>query len=103
MPLKLADTVYGAIPVHHFPFGEQRSSSIAAASIVAKVHRDALMSRLEIVFPHTLLGQHKGYSTPAHKKIIIEEKRRLIIHRQTYLKTIYANYENDYENQERIC
>ena len=43
MPLELSDTSYNGIPVHYFPQGERKSSSIAAASIVAKVKRDAMM------------------------------------------------------------
>ena len=40
MPLQLSDTNFKDIPVHYFPFGESKSSSIAAASIIAKVTRD---------------------------------------------------------------
>ena len=40
--------------------------AIAAASIVAKVHRDALMRIWDKVFPEYGLASHKGYSTPEH-------------------------------------
>ena len=43
MPLDLSDTQFNDIPVYYFPKGESKSSSIAAASIVAKVTRDAMM------------------------------------------------------------
>jgi ribonuclease HII len=85
MPLNLADTSFGDIPVHYFPFGERRSSSIAAASIVAKVKRDAMMQRLDALFPGYLLGSHKGYSTPLHKRILLEGQNQLIIHRNSFL------------------
>ncbi len=47
-------------------FGEQRSISIAAASIVAKEMRDAFMIRQESYFPQFSFAQHKGYGTKAH-------------------------------------
>lgn len=46
--------------------GDARSISIAAASIVAKVYRDALMSRWDTVFPAYHLASNKGYGTPPH-------------------------------------
>ncbi len=90
MPLNLADTSFSDIPVHYFPFGERRSSTIAAASIVAKVKRDAMMARLDALFPGYLLGSHKGYSTPAHKRILLEGKNQLIIHRNSFLGRLHA-------------
>ncbi|MCB1507625.1 MAG: ribonuclease HII [Hyphomicrobiaceae bacterium] len=47
--------------------GDQRSASIAAASIVAKVVRDRLMIRLDAAFPGYGLAGHKGYPTAAHR------------------------------------
>ncbi len=85
MPLNLADTSFGDIPVHYFPFGERRSSTIAAASIVAKVKRDAMMQRLDTLFPGYFLASHKGYSTPPHKRILLEGQNQLIIHRNSFL------------------
>lgn len=46
--------------------GDARSMSIAAASIVAKVFRDALMQTWDAVFPVYRLGSNKGYGTPEH-------------------------------------
>lgn len=46
--------------------GDARSASIAAASVVAKVHRDALLRRMEAEFPGYGLARHKGYGTPEH-------------------------------------
>ncbi len=46
--------------------GDARDGSIAAASIVAKVHRDALMRRLDATHPGYGFAQHKGYGTRAH-------------------------------------
>ncbi len=52
--------------------GETKSASIAAASIIAKVTRDALMEDLHKQYPIYNFGQHKGYPTKAHRKIIAE-------------------------------
>src|SRR5262249_42370736 len=46
--------------------GDARSISIAAASILAKTHRDLRMNEWDSVYPGYGLGQHKGYSTPEH-------------------------------------
>lgn len=46
--------------------GDQRSLSIAAASIIAKVTRDRRMAELERKYPGYGFGQHKGYGTAAH-------------------------------------
>jgi ribonuclease HII len=88
MPLNLIDTAYRDIQVHYFPFGERRSSSIAAASIVAKVTRDNMMRRMDTLFPGYLLASHKGYSTPPHKRIIREGGQNLIIHRDSFLQRL---------------
>src|SRR5881275_1707391 len=46
--------------------GDAIIASIAAASIVAKVTRDRLMTRLGLLYPGYGFEQHKGYSVPAH-------------------------------------
>jgi ribonuclease HII len=46
--------------------GDAIIASIAAASIVAKVTRDRLMTRLGLLHPGYGFEQHKGYSVPAH-------------------------------------
>jgi ribonuclease HII len=46
--------------------GDARSVSIAAASILAKTHRDARMVEWDAVYSGYGLAQHKGYSTPEH-------------------------------------
>jgi ribonuclease HII len=46
--------------------GDAIIASIAAASIVAKVTRDRLMTRLGLHFPGYGFEQHKGYSVPEH-------------------------------------
>jgi ribonuclease HII len=47
--------------------GDARSFSIAAASIVAKVARDAMMIELDKLYPTYGFATHKGYGTRAHR------------------------------------
>jgi ribonuclease HII len=46
--------------------GDARVASIAAASVIAKVHRDSLMRELDRAYPGYGFAQHMGYSTPQH-------------------------------------
>lgn len=46
--------------------GDRSVAAISAASILAKVERDALMCRMDAEFPHYGFALHKGYPTPAH-------------------------------------
>jgi ribonuclease HII len=50
--------------------GDAKCLSIAAASIVAKVARDAIMTELARSFPHYGFDRHKGYGTPEHQAAI---------------------------------
>jgi ribonuclease HII len=50
--------------------GDARCHAIAAASIVAKVHRDECMRVWDRVFPEFGLASHKGYSTPEHMRAL---------------------------------
>ena len=50
--------------------GDLRAAPVAAASIVAKVARDAYITELAKKYPGYGLEKHKGYSTPAHKEAI---------------------------------
>lgn len=65
--------------------GDQKSVSIAAASIIAKVTRDRLMTEYDKVIPGYDFARHKGYGTKKH----IEALRELgpsLIHRATFIK-----------------
>ena len=55
-----------AIPQSAYPKGDAFVCSIAAASIVAKVHRDAIMCELDVRYPGYGFARHMGYSTRAH-------------------------------------
>jgi len=58
--------------------GDARCRAIAAASIVAKVHRDECMARWHEVFPAYNLVSNKGYSTPDHRRALREHGPTLL-------------------------
>lgn len=46
--------------------GDAKCATVAAASIIAKVHRDALLVALDLLHPQYGFAEHKGYATPRH-------------------------------------
>lgn len=50
--------------------GDKICTSIAAASIIAKVYRDKLMENLHKIYPEYGFDKHKGYGTKLHQKAI---------------------------------
>ncbi|HEY7208757.1 MAG TPA: ribonuclease HII [Bryobacteraceae bacterium] len=70
----LIDALKLDLSVEQLPLidGDARCRAIAAASILAKVHRDACISKWAEVFPHYNLAANKGYSTPDHKRALRE-------------------------------
>ncbi|HLW72665.1 MAG TPA: ribonuclease HII [Candidatus Babeliales bacterium] len=101
MPLDLVDTHFNDIPVYYFSKGEAKSSSIAAASIVAKVIRDDMMEAYDTAIPGYALVDNKGYGTAVHKGAI-KMHHYSIIHRVSFL-TRLANKESEVETQLEIC
>lgn len=67
-----------------FNYGEDRSITIAGASIVAKVTRDQLMGQLEKLFPAYNFGSHKGYPTQLHGENL-QKAGASIIHRLSFM------------------
>ena len=65
--------------------GDSKFTSIASASIVAKVYRDNLMERLEKKFPGYLIFKNKGYGTREHLSII-KQNGITDLHRRSFLK-----------------
>jgi ribonuclease HII len=63
--------------------GESKSASIAAASIVAKLKRDAIMTNIHHKYPQYNFTQHKGYPTKAHREAVAEYGP-CPIHRMTF-------------------
>ena len=72
-----------SIPQNSFNKGDGINFSIAAASIIAKTHRDRLMEDREKEYPGYGFAQHKGYSTPEHQNAI-RELGPCPIHRLSY-------------------
>ena len=63
--------------------GDQKSLSIAAASIIAKVTRDRIMRQYDLVFPEFGFAKHKGYGTKKHMEMIANKKASPI-HRKSF-------------------
>lgn len=67
--LLLIDAVKLNLPIQQCSLihGDAMSVSIAAASILAKVRRDAIMKEWDAVYPQYGLAKHKGYATVKHR------------------------------------
>ncbi|MFZ5940592.1 MAG: ribonuclease HII [Bacteroidota bacterium] len=61
---------YRTIPHHCFVKGDGRFSSIAAASVLAKTHRDEFMEKIDREYPVYHWRQNMGYPTAEHRKAI---------------------------------
>jgi ribonuclease HII len=71
------------VPQQGIVRGDALSASIAAASIIAKTTRDAIMADLDREYPGYGLAIHKGYPTPAHLEAI-KKLGVLPIHRRSF-------------------
>jgi ribonuclease HII len=71
------------IPQQTLVKGEDRSTSIAAASILAKVWRDQLMIELAEIYPEYHLAKNKGYGTAEHLQAI-DQHGITVEHRQSF-------------------
>lgn len=60
------------VPQRGLIHGDARCTAIAAASIIAKVYRDACMKAWDAVYPEYGLAEHKGYATPEHSAALKE-------------------------------
>jgi len=84
----------------NFTSGEDRSASIAAASIIAKVTRDRLMKKIDPLFPAHLINKHKGYGTKQHVKVILSQGPT-ILHRSSFLSKFKVD-DQDNEQQQQL-
>jgi ribonuclease HII len=71
------------IPLASLVKGDQKSLTIACASVLAKTARDALMIKLDEKYPGYGLAKHKGYGTARHRAAI-EKLGYSPAHRKTF-------------------
>ncbi|MBN3490674.1 ribonuclease HII [Acholeplasma equirhinis] len=76
--MKLPDLPHEAIVK-----GDQKSTSIAAASIIAKVTRDEIMKKYDEIYPHYDFKNNQGYGTKKHLEAL-EKNGVSPIHRTTF-------------------
>lgn len=67
--------------------GEDKSISIAAASIIAKVYRDNIMVKYDQKYPQYLFKKNKGYGTEEHLKALLKYGPSEI-HRKSYKRVM---------------
>jgi ribonuclease HII len=84
-------------PQNSFDKGDGINFSIAAASIVAKVYRDRLMTEMDSVYPGYGFAEHKGYATPVHQAAI-RQLGPCPIHRKSfdYIRELCGLYSTTY-------
>lgn len=70
-------------PSEHIVGGDARSASIAAASILAKIHRDELMLDFAEIYPEYGFDEHKGYGTRRHLEAL-KQHGACAIHRRSF-------------------
>ncbi len=76
-----------SLPYQSIVGGDGKSLSIAAASILAKVHRDAIMDTYDKIYPQYGFIRHKGYPTQLHRNVL-KEIGPVTIHRKTFLRCL---------------
>ena len=67
--------------------GDSRSAAIAAASVIAKQSRDALIHRLAERFPGYGLERHAGYGTAQHREALLSSGPT-VLHRRSFLRRL---------------
>lgn len=84
----LVDAVSGLdLGTEYLPIikGDALSYNIAAASILAKVHRDRLMVELDKKYPQYNFKKHKGYGTKEHIELL-KKYGKCPLHRDSFIK-----------------
>lgn len=90
LPTRPAHCLIDGLPVRDFPYpqtaivkGDQKSLSIATASIFAKVTRDRLMREAAALYPDYGFETHKGYGTKRHLEVL-QALGPCPLHRRTF-------------------
>ena len=101
-----ARTVPGiAMPQNAFNKGDGINFSIAAASIIAKTSRDAMMEALDRQYPGYGFAGHKGYPTAEHREALVR-LGRTPEHRMSFpvLHELFGEYSpRFYALKDRLC
>ncbi|GAB5603270.1 ribonuclease HII [Thermus sp. FJN-A] len=72
-----------SLPLLFPPKADENSPTVAAASILAKVHRDRIMAELDRLYPGYGFARHKGYGTPEHQAAL-DRLGPCPVHRKRY-------------------
>lgn len=70
-------------PCHPLVRADQQCRAVAAASVLAKVYRDALLTELDRAYPGYGLAKHKGYGTNEHLRAL-DELGPCALHRKSF-------------------
>ncbi len=101
MPLQLSAGLPHTPEIESFCYGESRSISIAAASIIAKVKRDTLLHRLNSIYTSYGFDDHKGYGTKNHQQALIAHGPTLL-HRKTFIKNLTKGTDDEHDKKDQI-
>jgi ribonuclease HII len=72
-----------AVELHSPKAADRHYFCVAAASVVAKVHRDRLMADLDLRYPDWGWSRNRGYGTESHRRSL-QEIGRSYLHRKTF-------------------
>lgn len=78
------DNIPFEYPYTYIVKGDAKSQTIAAASILAKVSRDRLMTEFDKEYPDYGFAKHKGYGTKAHMEAI-QKYGVTVVHRKSFM------------------
>jgi ribonuclease HII len=80
-----------ACPAHAFVGGDATHAAIAAASILAKTARDAMLVELDKLYPQYGFAQHKGYATPEHRAAL-QTHGPCPVHRRSFAPVVQSAF-----------